>query len=473
MYIVISSDSRIPLDLQTGFQVEKWTPQEFFEKASSDDGLELDEGIWYDVSDLPEDIYEALSAYAEANVSITYYHFSDRSLPDFNITDNIVQYKVPEENNVTVPEEVPNEATPMTTLGNQAEAVNPVYTEPAVTPVAPVIQAPIQPQPAQVPPVTPVTPVQPAQQQMMQAPPVYTEQPIYTSANPVSNIELSQQQLEANLGNLLQYDDYDSNKPRRKAKPAKVVLFGSSKGGSGKTFTCIMSAYWYAKKHPTEKVALADFDIIDGQVGITINKLTPTMQEYYKLYMGGKKDFNYLENNKVKSDKFSPNIDFYLAPSQDIPQITNDNDFWTNVFENLISNYDVVFFDSGIDYIGKLPISKLYKIADHIFITCNPSLNSVKSVIKQLKTLAGIRQNNTFRQSEGILSKIKVIMTRVDPRDTSINKMVNENITKFAPIVATFGQIDSTIKEVQWYQLWLNIDADSTITEQLDKIIDF
>ena len=114
------------------------------------------------------------------------------------------------------------------------------------------------------------------------------------------------------------------------------------------------------------------------------------MQDFYKVYKGGHSEFSYLDNCKVKSDHFSPNIDFYLAPSQDIPTITNDTTYWNTVFKLLITNYDVVFFDSGIDYLGKAPISQLYKIADKIIITCNPSINSVKSVIKQFKTLFNI-----------------------------------------------------------------------------------
>ena len=137
-------------------------------------------------------------------------------------------------------------------------------------------------------------------------------------------------------------------------------------------------------------------------MSINLNKLTPTMQDFYKLYMCDKKTFEYLDNCKVKSEYFGCNIDFFLAPSQDIPEITNNNEFWSSVFKLLITNYDVVFFDSGIDYLGKPPISQLYKIADKIIITSNPSINSVKSVIKQLKTLSGLRANNVFKAGDNI-----------------------------------------------------------------------
>ena len=226
-------------------------------------------------------------------------------------------------------------------------------------------------------------------------------------------------------------------------------------------------------EQPDEKIAIADFDIIDGQIGITINKLGPTILDYYKLAKSGRNEFQYLENCKVKSDHFSPNIDFYLAPSQDIPKVTNDLEFWNDVFTKLIENYDIVFFDSGIDYLGKQPISQLYKIADKIFITNNPSINSTKSVIKQFKTLSGQRVNQVFKPSDGILKRSKVIITRAYENNDDINNIVASNISLFVPIAAIFGNIDTIISEIQWYQRWSLIDEHPEIYNQLDKIIDF
>ena len=464
MYIVVSTDLRLPEDIAQGFQVEQWTPTEFFTRASDEDGLEIDEGIWYDVADLTAEIYEGLAAYVEAGVNIIYYRFDDRPAPNFTITQEVKVYST------YVPEPEPEE-------------------EPIPEPI---VQTRVQPQIQPMPQVQPAPQYNPQQYQQTQpsypqqpyvAPQPQVQQPIYTqpvaptpvaTPSPQAVQNLTEQQLQQNMSNLLQFDDYDAGdrSRNRKAAPAQVILFGSSKGGTGKTFTCLISAYWYAKNHPTEKIAVADFDIIDGQVGITINKLTPTMNDYYKLYKGGRKDFSYLENVKVKSDHFSPNIDFYLAPSQDIPTVTNDNEFWTDIFNKLISNYDVVFFDSGIDYIGKMPISNLYKIADKIIITSNPSINSVKSVIKQFKTLSGKRANNTFRPGDDILSKVKVVLTRVDSSDDII-KIVRQNISKYVPIVAEFGQIDKEIQQVQWYQQWITIDGTPKITDQLNKITQF
>ena len=537
MHIVVSGDSRIPIDLQNDKYIEKWTPREFFEKGSSDDGLEIEEDLWYDVAYLTEEIFNDLESYIEYGIKIVYYRWDDTALPNFNITRDVIVYKSkpePEEEEEEeevqeveeeYEEEEEEEVEPEHVIEEVAPPVEPEpvapppaqpvynpppqqyvppqqqqyvppqytppqqqYTPPQYTPpqYQPPVQQPVQPQPVQQQPVQQQYEApQYNQQPEMPAPqisePKY-EQPKYEpkatkpeqvtedKSSSKSSKKKDDDKLDANIGRILLYDDYDSGDPKKKSVPAKVILFGSSKGGSGKTFTCLISAYWYAKSHPTEKVALADFDIIDGQIGITINKLTPTMQDYYKLNHNGRKEFTYLENCKVKSDNFSPNIDFYLAPSQDIPQITNDFDFWKELFELLITNYDVVFFDSGIDYLGKAPISMLYKIADKIVITSNPSINSVKSVIKQFKTLSGQRPNNVFKRGDDILSKVNVVLTRVMESNKEINQIVESNLSKFAPVVAKFGNIDDIISQVQWYQRWYLIDKDPNITKALDKI---
>ena len=54
-----------------------------------------------------------------------------------------------------------------------------------------------------------------------------------------------------------------------------------------------------------------------------------------------------------------------------------------------------------------------------------------------------------------------------------INAIVENNLSKFAPIVAKFGQIDHIISKVQWEQQWELIDANPDIFEQVESIIDF
>lgn len=519
MYIVVSNDPRIPLELN-GFQTDKWSAEEFITRATSDDGMEVDEGIWYDVAVLTPEVYEGLKQYEAAGVVVIYYRFADVPEPSFPIADvRVVEVPVasePEPEPVMpepVIEEIKPEPVPEPVVEPEPEPEPIVVQEPEPQPEmrpgsipmsqpvqeAPVIQeAPVVPEtPVQpvVPQANPYTP-QPVQQQFTNYQPapapvapapapapqqsLYNQQPALQRTDSVLAVDkpIDVSKIKVKLEKMIQDDGTKSY--ANKNGSAKVILFGSSKGGTGKTFTCLVSAYWYAKTHPNQKVALADFDIIDGQIGITINKLGPTLQDYYKNYVGGHQDFAYLNNVRVRSDHFSSNIDFYLAPAQDIPEITDNTNFWINIFKHLLSNYDVVFFDSGIDYLGKAPISMLYKLADRIIITCNPSINSVKSVVKQLSTLAGKRVNNVYQADKKILDKCSVVLTRVynkmvlpdgSVQDNPINDLVVEQITKFVPVIAAFGNIDHIISQVQWYQRWNLIDENQDIVDQLNMII--
>jgi len=303
MFIVVSNNSRVPKDLD-GFQVENWSAEEFLDRASSDDGIEIDEGIWYDVSYLTEPIYEGLKAYKEAGVNLIYYRFDDKPNVDFAMEDNVVVYETAKPK----VEPVQEIATPQPLVEPTPQPVVTPTIEPQVV-EQPIVQQPIQQTVETTTYIQPQVPQQQMVQQPMAQPMVQQPQMVQNEYAPqvnqpiVGGVKLAgsggnnnatKNIITTNMSNMLQFDDYDSITPQanRKAAPAKVILFGSSKGGTGKTFTCLISAYWYAKTHPTERIALADFDIIDGQIGITINKLTPTMQDFYKVAKAGHNDFH-------------------------------------------------------------------------------------------------------------------------------------------------------------------------------------
>ena len=194
------------------------------------------------------------------------------------------------------------------------------------------------------------------------------------------------------------------------------------------------------------------------------------MFNYYELYKNGRQEFNDLYSCHAVASKFSPNLDIYLAPPFDFPEVTNDNKFWENVFTHLLQNYDVVFFDSGIDYLGKPPISTIYKTADKILITSNTSINSVKSVIKQLENIGGLQKNNIFKTADNILSRTHVIFTRTS-KNTEINKIVSKQISQYVNIIASFGDMDEQITRTQWYQTWEDWDNYPKVIEYLDRIL--
>lgn len=447
--LVVTRDPRIPPDI-TSSDYEVWSKEEFIAGAGSDEGISIESALYYNIDSLDEDIYNAIRE--GLDIHTVYYTFSDVSvnLP-FEIKEGLIRYEVAPPQ----PVEPPVQPTPV-----QEE---PLFEEELYKALQET-QAKEQPAPVLPPVQTP--PVQeerfPEQEELKIA-----DLSVLSGNEGVVAPNILNTQ---NIENLLLYDAPDQVSTVTKETPAKVILFGSSKGGTGKTFTCLLSAYRYAKTHPEKRVALADFDIIDGQIGITINKNNPTLADFYRQYKAGNTDFSYLSNMIVKNEHFSANLDFYLAPPMDVPEITNNTEFWRHVFKLLITNYDTVFFDTGIDYLGKEPISKIYKFADKIILTSNTSINSVKSIIKQLQTLSGKRKNNVYSAELKLLDKVSIVLTRVSSSNAT-NDIVIANLTKYAPIVAAFGNIDDQISKSQWYQQWEIWDYEDKVNKYLDQIV--
>ena len=275
------------------------------------------------------------------------------------------------------------------------------------------------------------------------------------------------------MSNLINNEIYSTDEVEEIGnKEAVIFCFGSAKGGSGKTFTSLISAYRYAKTHPNQRVAHADFDIIDGQVGISIHKTRPTMRQFYGKYMLGYDDYTTMAEAKVKSDYFPTNLDFYLAPKESADPI-KDDEFWDRVYYNLITNYDVVFFDTGIDYLNTNPITNIYKIADKIVLTTTTSIKSVSSVSKQVTRLRGdVDTNGKFTKEDGLAEKIGVVITRARPNNTATKTAIKTFETYNVKILAAFGVLDESIEEAEYFGNWGIFDKNDKFNKNLDKIFD-
>lgn len=256
---------------------------------------------------------------------------------------------------------------------------------------------------------------------------------------------------------------------------ARVYVFGSSKGGTGKTFTAIISTYRYAKTHPHQRVALIDFDIIDGQVGISIHRKKPTLRKYFAQWNKGYRDFRTMREFAVHaSEPYPQNVDFYLAPTSNA-RIMNDA-FWLNVIQNAIENYDVVVFDTGIDYINLRPISYVYKCADKILLITTTSIKSVNSVSTQISRLRGEipskdeRGLDVFSAEDDIASHLNIVITQMIPNN-EMNRTIYKTLSERANVVATFGIITDSVSRAEFYGEWSVFDRNTPVNKALDDIM--
>lgn len=247
----------------------------------------------------------------------------------------------------------------------------------------------------------------------------------------------------------------------------RIVTFGSAKGGSGKTFTSIISAVYYAKDHPKEKVCLLDLDIEEPQVAIVIQKINKTIKPFYAHFLEGETDFQYLEKTKANNENMPDNLDFYLSPREEFP--IRDENFWETVMANLFMNYDMVVLDTGTTYMETSAIISAYKIADKINIVTMCNLASTVTVSQQMKRLSGEIINNVYRPEDEIEKKVNLIVTNSYDDiicDSIINKLEEE-----APVIAKFGNMTQKINEIQFQQKWSLLDSNEAFREGIRDIM--
>lgn len=332
----------------------------------------------------------------------------------------------------------------------------------------PNMQMPGVPQQVVMPPQAPGIPTQqiaPNQQPGMQQPMQRQQAGMYQ--NPAGQ---DLDDAEREVTNLLSDSVGDAG-----CRGGKVYVFGSSKGGTGKTFTAIISTYRYAKTHPHQKIALVDFDIIDGQVGISIHRVKPTIRKYFSEYQKGYRDFRTMHEFCVHArEPFPQNVDFYLAPSNNAR--INDDAFWLNVIKNCIENYDMVVFDTGIDYINLRPISYVYKCADKILLITTTSIKSVNSVTKQIGRLKGEipskddQGHDVFTEQDEIAKRLHVVITQMLPTN-EMNRTIYNTLAAKAPVAATFGVITDSVSRAEFFGEWSIFDKNSGVLSALDKIM--
>lgn len=249
-------------------------------------------------------------------------------------------------------------------------------------------------------------------------------------------------------------------------KVGKIITFGSAKGGSGKTFTSLITAYYYAKDHPNEKVCILDLDIEEPQLGIVIKTLRPTIKGFYADYSVGKTSFENLKRCKTNNPNFPQNLDFYLTPREAHP--IRDDEFWKCVLTNLFFNYDMIILDTGTTYMETEAIATAYKVADKVCIVTMANLASTVTVAQQIKRLTGEDDNNVYSADDEIENKLNLIVT--NSSDSRVCQSIIAKLNEECPIIATFGNLTDKINDIQVLGRWNMFDDNHAFREGMRNI---
>ena len=249
-------------------------------------------------------------------------------------------------------------------------------------------------------------------------------------------------------------------------KIGRIITFGSAKGGSGKTFTSLITAIYYAKDHPNQKVCILDLDIEEPQIAIVIRALQPTVKGFYPHYYNGDTSFDKLEKCKCNNQNFPPNLDFYLSP-RDLHPI-QDEDFWQCIMVNLFMNYDMVFLDTGTTYMETPAIASAYKVADKITIVSMANLASTVAVGNQIKRLTGEVENDVYSPEDGIENKLNLVITNA--YDDRICRSIIDKLGEECTIIAKFGNLTQKINEIQMLSKWDMFDNNIPFRETIRNI---
>ena len=87
MNIIVSNDKKYPSILTDIDSNEFWTVEEFYESATSLEGLDvsIEDTLYFNYSDLPKDIYNMVTSLYDYDIEVIYYMFDDSSKPNYEL----------------------------------------------------------------------------------------------------------------------------------------------------------------------------------------------------------------------------------------------------------------------------------------------------------------------------------------------------------------------------------------------------
>lgn len=227
-------------------------------------------------------------------------------------------------------------------------------------------------------------------------------------------------------------DDEDDDNPYL----GKVVVFTSSKGGSGKSTVAITvaSCLAYASENSVKegledrplKVCIVDFDVRDGQIGFLTGNAKPTV---INLRLNGISRET-IEATAIHDPKLK--IDILLAPKR--PRSVDDTppEFYVELIQNLRKMYDYVILDTSVNYLDPLLEKVAYPTSDQIIFITDIVIQSIFSMTRWIQEVTKPKEQSGMGINKG---KIGLVVNRF-LKDVSMPGSKIEKATLGIPVLS-------------------------------------
>lgn len=235
-------------------------------------------------------------------------------------------------------------------------------------------------------------------------------------------------------------------KELRGNKKGIVISICSQKGGVGKTTTAVNLGSALAKFY-RQKVLVCDLDP-QGHVEKSIGNLIPDGAEYSPLsHIFAKKKGNILNaiiETELENLSITPG-DKNLYETESLLAAKIGKEFFLQeAIQIARTHYDLILFDCPPN-LGNLTLNALVA-SDYCLAPCEMSMLAFEGVNDLLETIETVKERLNKK-----LNLLGVLMTRVDSRNVSMNRVVEENLKNYfkGKIFKTQIQINTALNKAQ------------------------
>lgn len=241
--------------------------------------------------------------------------------------------------------------------------------------------------------------------------------------------------------------DHPSLKLEKKGnKKAILISICSQKGGVGKTTTAVNLGSALAKFH-RKKVLICDLDP-QGHVEKAIGSLIPDGVEYASLsHIFTNKRANISEvivRTELENLSITPGDKNLYETESVLASKIGKEFFLQEAIKTIRTYYDFILFDCPPN-LGNLTLNALVA-SDYCLVPCEMSMLAFEGVNDLIETLETVRQRLNKK-----LALLGVLMTRVDSRNSAMNRVVQENLKNYfrGKIFKTEIQINTALNKAQ------------------------